>query len=105
MHYSPQKRTSHNFCSALQNGLKKCHLTKFESQIFFQVSLFLRDQSIFRLGGRGGEGPSILRGSHSFQEEQRGDQLSLTEYRGGGGYRKLTADGGGVSHSLMGGIR
>ena len=65
-------------------------MTKFESQIFFQVSLFLRDQSIFRLGGRGGEGPSILRGSHSFQEEQRGG-ISW----GGGGYRKLTADGGG----------
>ena len=68
--------------------------------------MFLRDQSIFRLGGRGGEGPSILRGSHSFQEEHRGGSVVTNRVSGGGGrYRKLTADGGGVSQSLMGGIR
>ena len=65
-------------------------MAKFESQIFFQVSLFLRDQSIFRLGGKG---PSILRGSHSFQEEQRGGSVVTNRIsRGGGRYRKLTAD-------------
>ena len=47
------------------------------------------------LGGRGGEGPSILRGSHSFQEEHRGGSVVTNRVSGGGGrYRKLTADGG-----------
>lgn len=42
----------------------------------------------------------VLGGSHGFQGEQVGDQSPAIEYKGGGGYRKLTTNEWGDSKNI-----